>query len=60
MFKKFEASVLDICTLYACMGFITYVVGTIAYNIGKDRGREEQGEYEEAYEYYDARRRGSY
>ena len=42
MFKKFEISTLDVCALYVCMGLVTYVVGGLAYQIGKDKGREEE------------------
>ena len=42
MFKKVEVSILDICILYGCMGFLTYVVGGLAYHMGKDKGREEE------------------
>lgn len=41
MFKKIETSILDVAALYVCMGFVTYVVGAIAYNVGKDKGKEE-------------------
>jgi hypothetical protein len=57
MFKKFEASALDVAALYVCMGFVTYIIGAIAYNVGKDKGKEEERKKRQMYDgyYYDER-----
>lgn len=40
--RKIESSTFDVFALYVCMGFVTYVVGAIAYGIGKEKGQEEE------------------
>ena len=40
--KKIESSTFDVFALYVCMGLVTYVVGKIAYGVGKEKGMEEQ------------------
>lgn len=44
MFKKIDATRLDVCIAYACGTFLLYVVGAFAYQIGKDHGKAEVGE----------------
>lgn len=41
MFKKVDATRLDVCIAYACGAFLMYVVGGIAYNLGKQSGKQE-------------------
>lgn len=44
MFKKIDATRLDVCIAYACGAFLLYVVGAFAYQIGKQVGKTEVGE----------------
>lgn len=39
--KKVEATVLDVMITYGCGAFMMYVVGGVAYQIGKERGKTE-------------------
>lgn len=41
MFKKVDATRLDVCIAYACGAFLMYIVGGIAYNLGKQTGKKE-------------------
>ena len=42
LFKKVDATVLDVVTIYVCGGFLMYVVGGIAYEMGRQKGRRER------------------
>ena len=39
--KKVEATVLDVMVTYGCGAFMMYVVGGVAYQFGKERGKME-------------------
>lgn len=39
--KKVDATVLDVVVLYGCGAFMMYVVGGVAYQLGKERGKAE-------------------
>lgn len=39
--KKIEATVLDVVVAYGCGAFMMYVIGGVAYQIGKERGKIE-------------------
>lgn len=41
LFKKIETNILDVMLIYGCAAFITYVVGNVAYTIGKNDGKNE-------------------
>lgn len=52
--RKIESSIFDVVSLYVCMGFVTYVVGAIAYNFGKDKAKEEiRRKHNDSPSYYD-------
>lgn len=42
MFKKVAVTKLDACVIYACAVFLTYLVGGISYNLGKQDGKKEE------------------
>lgn len=42
MFRKIETTAFDVVALYTCIGFVTYVVGKLAYECGKDVGKKEE------------------
>lgn len=41
LFKKVETTVLEVMITYGCGAFLTYVVGNVAYEVGKQIGKEE-------------------
>lgn len=42
LFKKVETNVLEVMVTYGCGIFLTYVVGNVAYNVGKQVGKERE------------------
>lgn len=53
LFKKVDATVLDVMIAYGCGAFLMYAIGSVAYGFGKVKGMREaeQGkrEQEEAF-----------
>ena len=54
LFKKVDANVLDVVLIYACGAFLTYIVGTVAYQVGKEDGKTEANKKKAKVRYHDA------